>query len=366
MKKTVYIHIGVHKTGTSTIQNLLSNNRDVLKEQGIIYPGNKSAHHDMAKEFRTLPLEQILKKNSRSQAYLREIIESPAEKSILSSEVFETLIFNAGKLREFLPHDLEIKIIVYLRRQDDLLESKYNQRVREPQIRLEKSFTDYFSSIGLYNPKLDYYNKLTPWADSFGKENLIIRIYEKDKLRGNLFNDFISVIGLENADSIKVPDLAVNTSWSWDIIEFMRICNNSFRKDDGMHDFLLRSLAKARVVEKEKKRLLSPQQRREIIAHYADSNAKVAREYLGREDGRLFYAPLPNLDEPWEPNKGLTVEKVVPIFMQMLHNLDKEMNKRSHTKNILSKKSHFFNKITNNRFIQSKNVYSYFQKRNRR
>jgi len=38
-QKTVYLHIGLHKTGTTFLQNVLRANTEALAEQGIIYPG---------------------------------------------------------------------------------------------------------------------------------------------------------------------------------------------------------------------------------------------------------------------------------------------------------------------------------------
>ena len=36
--KTLYIHIGTPKTGTTSIQNFCGLNREKLKEQGVLYP----------------------------------------------------------------------------------------------------------------------------------------------------------------------------------------------------------------------------------------------------------------------------------------------------------------------------------------
>lgn len=35
---TVYLHIGTMKTGTSALQRFLSDNREYLKQQGVLYP----------------------------------------------------------------------------------------------------------------------------------------------------------------------------------------------------------------------------------------------------------------------------------------------------------------------------------------
>jgi hypothetical protein len=39
--RTVYLHIGLHKTGTTYLQSLFSSNREALRKQGVEYPGGE-------------------------------------------------------------------------------------------------------------------------------------------------------------------------------------------------------------------------------------------------------------------------------------------------------------------------------------
>ena len=52
----------------------------------------------------------------------------------------------------------------------------------------------------------------------------------------------------------------------------------------------------------------SPEQRIQIIEKYQKQNENVAREYLDREDGILFYDEPPSLNEPWAPYPGINEE----------------------------------------------------------
>ena len=63
---------------------------------------------------------------------------------------------------------------------------------------------------------------------------------------------------------------------------------------------------------------LPAKRRIEILELCEEFNAKVAREFLGRNDGILFREPWPAPDGPWPSNEGLTTEKLVPILMQIL------------------------------------------------
>ena len=54
-KKELYIHIGMPKTSTSTLQRFFTLNRQILKEKGISYPSgeNTEAHHRLGWSLKT-------------------------------------------------------------------------------------------------------------------------------------------------------------------------------------------------------------------------------------------------------------------------------------------------------------------------
>jgi hypothetical protein len=59
--------------------------------------------------------------------------------------------------------------------------------------------------------------------------------------------------------------------------------------------------------------MLSHRERAALMAPYLEGNEEVAREYLGRTDGKLFYEPLGGSDETDAPYPGLTDERVTDI-----------------------------------------------------
>ena len=73
-----------------------------------------------------------------------------------------------------------IKIIVYLRRQDDFLLSWYNQIIKH-NITSKNTLTweEYFDNYNKYI-KLDYFNCLKKLEHIFGKENIIARRFDKN------------------------------------------------------------------------------------------------------------------------------------------------------------------------------------------
>ncbi len=48
LSRTVFLHVGVAKTGTTYLQRLLFANRDLLRSHGVLYPGDRPAAHFLA------------------------------------------------------------------------------------------------------------------------------------------------------------------------------------------------------------------------------------------------------------------------------------------------------------------------------
>ena len=46
---------------------------------------------------------------------------------------------------------------------------------------------------------------------------------------------------------------------------------------------------------------------------------------MNRPDGRIFIEPLPDPDDPWQPYSGLTVEKAIPILVQLIDETNHQM-----------------------------------------
>jgi hypothetical protein len=357
VRKNLVIHIGAHKTGSTAIQRFLSMNRDLLENQGFLYPGEGYAHHDLAREFRSLSLQEIMDNPDLAiHRHFREIEASDAISVILSCETFEFFTqYQISTLKHFLNNKYNVRIIYYIRRQDNKIESAYNESVKNGGSRTDLTFLDYLSrhtlatesttgaGNGVRNApvnSLDYYAILTQWSNAFGKTNVSVHCYEEEQLPGGIFQDFIQAAGLSPDRHYRIPEKRINERLSWDLIEMIRLCNAQFKDDKKFHNFLVQNLIR---INSEIKltfpHLLSPQQRRDLISLYEESNGKVAREYLGRSDGRLFYSPLPDPDEPWAPYEGLTAEKVVPVFIRMVFTINNDIRlqkNRNQSNNILT------------------------------
>jgi hypothetical protein len=60
--------------------------------------------------------------------------------------------------------------------------------------------------------------------------------------------------------------------------------------------------------------LLSPAERADLVVRYSETNAEIAREYMGRDDGVLFRDPLPDPGQPWDQYDGSSSQALSEIW----------------------------------------------------
>jgi hypothetical protein len=197
--KKIFFHIGVHKTGTTALQMFLQNSYSDLKQRGILFPQsgrvNDSNHSHIAWEFSKKPgYDPQL---GGIDAVLDEIFSSECPVSIISGEDFEFLsIEQISEFHSKVQGKADIKVIVYLRRQDEVIQSEYSEWAKRGLIDMNFNWLCKYFSI---HPRFFYHNLLKNWSVHFEKTNIIARIYHKKKLlNGDIIDDFFSAIGLES------------------------------------------------------------------------------------------------------------------------------------------------------------------------
>lgn len=95
--KKLYLHIGSHKTGTTSLQSTFHKNRSELKTQGFLYPGNEANHHklffitnspekDWPRQFKKMPREILESEIKEYMPILERDLKSNYYKQIISSE----------------------------------------------------------------------------------------------------------------------------------------------------------------------------------------------------------------------------------------------------------------------------------------
>lgn len=289
----LYLHIGMPKTGTSTIQGLLFDNRKTLERHGYFYPdatlGGSSdyayAHHNLA--------HAILENNNTPwQTLQAELAGNKRKRIILSSEVFSNCRHPhfLQYIHEHLKH-FSIKIVVYIRRQDELMQGLYQTLVTYGD--LTTPFADYLEMILNEHPHtLDYYSLINDlFANEFGKENILLRVYEKSSLfEGDLLKDFLKTTGFPASKYLQLDVPNNNLSFDAYTLEIFRQLKIRLKgKDEEALEHIRRIMRKQNIRNAfQGNNIITQEQSSRIMACVSQSNEKLAREYLLKEDGILF------------------------------------------------------------------------------
>lgn len=289
----IYLHIGWHKTGSTAVQKFLFQNRQALRERlGIHYPSaglDKVAHNFPAwalQPRRTRMLKEMgFKRNP--EGLIREMIEEAARlqaKAVLiSSEEFSPIErYSLEKLaRGFEGH--RVIVIAYVRRQDEHIESTYNQMVKYWRSRYAKPLAPYVAAH-MKAEKLNYHYHFGRWAEVFGKDSLRIRIYDRRQFPGrDARRDFCRVIGLAE-DGLAFEDGDTNESLDYDSVCFLSRFNVVPLTVEQHHRVVAALRSYARENPARSNLLLDLRDRLRIAARFAESNRLFAREFFGRDE----------------------------------------------------------------------------------
>lgn len=304
MKKKLYLHIGMGKTGTTALQSFFWNNRRSLQKNGIEYPSvgcTSNAHHLLSPHhpeflhgWKFLSVDHWAPKLSRSRF----------DTVLVSSELMSSA--DEAKVRKFCAQVsawFDLYIVVYLRRQDDLIMASYNQQI--------KAGTQKRHLSAIYPKQADKYNYfriLAPWIDSVAPGRVIVRPYEKDQFySADLRRDFMHhVLGLEVDDSYELSSEDSNPSLGYLAGEFKRLINlvaPDPNRNTALNELLMEYVDNRAEAEHVLRRALNAEQRQEIMAAVEDSNRLIARELMQRETGMLFRQSTPSVDDPVESSE---------------------------------------------------------------
>lgn len=212
--RIVFVHIGTHKTGTTSLQDLLAKNARAFARNGVLVPKAgrieaNSGHHNIAWELGADP--RFDPAFGTLESFLREIAYTSLRNVCISSEDFELLHADGAaltRLRDgiaaagFTP-----KIVLYVRPQADYVESAYAEIVKARDV----DFDDFFETIvatGSFGPLLFAYDRLAhAFAAVFGDANLIVRQYRSTLPSCALLADFVALVApeLTHLDGLRLP-----------------------------------------------------------------------------------------------------------------------------------------------------------------
>lgn len=323
---TTYIHIGLQKTGTTFLQRAMNMGREDLAAHGVVYPDPASGldvtksshgHHFLAqalvgKRTNFTPDADFALLPTHVAALKKAVSQKPGAVGVISSEVLSTLRTpTIARLRDLFPED-DVRILVYLRRQDAWIDSLYGQMVKVGRNSTIDSF------IEQERKRLDFEALLEPWAATFGENKIVLRTYEYPK-GTELWDDFMEAIGVPQASSVQPKLESANDSLPPELTIFARTLNR-YEKRRPLRR-VLEQLSTHFPADRGLK-YLHEDKAAELMASVENSNKAVARRFLGRN--RLFRDTEPL---PFVGHDELSAEQYAMVLggvcMLLLERIDK-------------------------------------------
>ncbi|HTT98940.1 MAG TPA: hypothetical protein VMF58_12885 [Rhizomicrobium sp.] len=268
------LHIGTHKTGTSALQAFLAANAEALQQHGVRYieagRPKRLAHHMLAWSIRGRRNTNI----SIWDGVRGEIARTPDTTHVLSSEGF--WFEDPVRVKELLGYDGPVKIVAYLRRQDQFLQSLYKQTVADGR---KKDFDTWLADVP---HRGDYATVMNAWAVVFGADAIVARPYQRNGENIDTIADFLSLL---NIDKAIVPDVRPGTTYNpsprRELLHFLRAFNQLNLKIDYekfFHSVMGRDKAYKRSID-----LLTYEQRRAVLDRYEQCNREITERYWKEE-----------------------------------------------------------------------------------
>lgn len=298
----IFLHIGGSKTGTSTIQECLLQNKAKLAELGYSY-----LHMEGRNEYRDLPAYCM--RQDRSDKYFKmNFVNNAEQRKIFDKnfvETFEqkirelpknthTIIISSEhlsgrlrvskeiiKLKTFLStYSSEIDICYYIREQAAKIASSYSTKIKSGGT---LSIQDYFSRAES-RKDIDYEKVLSEWEAVFGKENIHLGIFDRKEFHGgDLLKDFFYVLHGGEIEGLDTSLTTQNSSLSATGVLVARYVNKlipMFTPDKGVSKLNRALIELISEYLKGKPVKLTGEQKQSVVNKYAASNELVRKRYF--------------------------------------------------------------------------------------
>ena len=328
--KTLYLHIGTPKTATSSIQKFLAENWDVLQKHGYFFPESTHIYprvnarrnaHFLSGRVRN---GEGIRDKEKEKTYLEEGLQQVRDAFQNYDNVIltdESIWYCLSYLKKSLLCDLkkeadkqgyQIKVIVYLRRQDKFLLSRWNQKVKQKSTSdAVLSCDEYFELTQKKEKDIYQYGKILDGiAEVIGKENLIVRRFDAESWRdGSIIHDFMHEIGID------VNKIRTKKTLHPLIQQLLKRPQNSLprwltRSMKSMK--MLRRNCSENYIQKDHTEMLAKEELQQFLKKYETENERIAREYIG--DGHpLFSNEVKDLPK-WNPQNEKMQEEIIQFF----------------------------------------------------
>jgi len=315
MSPTLYFHIGLPKAGTTSLQNCMWPSFRELRREGIVVLTHSGslANLDALNAIRE-PDTQIaqnlhrffgnaLKKNPRATSFA--ISEEGYCTHLMPHRNDEQCVERSRAVARTIHqscHDLplDVRIILYLRRQDHWLLSCFGQFVLSGG---SLGFEEYRSRYG--TDGLDWRALIQAYLETFSKEQLIVRCLDPKYLSSpeSLVRDFGEIVGSVFLQQHDFPAASHNLGYGRSMTQIAML-TNTYLSDEEKVIFrdIFQSFDSKGVEDDGASTAYFPHdERRRLLDQFESGNQWIAEQFLNDHEGGLFSPISRQEDTPHSP-----------------------------------------------------------------
>lgn len=271
----VVLHIGQPKTGTTLLQNWALANSAALASEGIfVLPSELEAHRlavnciteSSRLQMPDIPPIHALPFDSACGTLLEGASRVGVHTTLVSSEYF-SIVDPSDVATMFAGMGVSVtRVICFVRRQDDLLASGYNQDVKA------LGYSAPFCPPTTWLRAYDWSSLRDDWQRAFPKAQIILRNFDHHRNHGTLVEAFVQDIGATS--TYELPAIpTVNERLCAELLDIVRRANAA-----GLPEIAHLAIKAQASGLMGTPFALSERERRSILRLYRASNSRLAKE----------------------------------------------------------------------------------------
>jgi len=217
----LFVHIGLHKTGSSTIQGFLRDNERALVERGYEFSsvgrGHGLGNIDIANSV-SERRNALGDRRGSAETLAAEVRARPERTHVISAEAFETLNDeDVARLAAALA-GIPVTVVCYIRNTPAHVQSRYAQLAKAAS--LDTDFDAFFERL---RDSLSVLPKLERWGAAFGWENLVVASVDGfSPATPDLVHHFLGALGIADTAGLRFARGSRNVSPGWKTLEAAR------------------------------------------------------------------------------------------------------------------------------------------------
>lgn len=302
----IKLHIGANKTGSSAIQRFIRRNLDGFKKYGLTVPDTRLNDTGVITGEHSFGFESFFNSDFPG-VQLREKLERLAlrghQEIVLSAESLS----NMGKTDFFGPvfADFDTEVLLYIRRQDDLLLSTWQQWSSKHESNLNHWLERAKIKIGRWD------SVIREWGEYVGLDKIQVKVFERREMKNqNIAHDafgFFFKAQPSNEFDFSVGE--VNPSFS-DLIVPLVSGNKAIFKNVHDNEFyhLVRKLTGDEYISKKRISLISEPERANLLKSYDECNEWVREQFFPEK--KTLFAPLDHSKYRYLSNEEMLLEQM--------------------------------------------------------